>query len=79
MNGQPAMRRYAAEIYRFTTRFSRVPASLVSEKINASAQATSQMIAAWNGKAILQHEPYRGVRLTPAGETSLCPLCAATV
>jgi DtxR family Mn-dependent transcriptional regulator len=73
MNASPAMRRYAAEIYRLQQDFPRVPASLVSENINASAQATSQMIRRLNEEGYLQHEPYRGVRLTPAGETIAMP------
>lgn len=67
MNVSPAMRRYAAEIYRLQQELPQVPVSLLTEHVEASAQATAQMIRRLNNGAFLVHEPYRGVRLTENG------------
>lgn len=61
------MRRYAAEIYRLQQDLPQVPVSLLTEHIDASAQATAQMIRRLNQGGFLVHEPYRGVRLTENG------------
>lgn len=69
----PAMRRYAAEIYRLQQDQPQVPVSLLTEHISASAQATAQMIRRMNEGGFLVHEPYRGVHLTPSGEKIAMP------
>lgn len=73
MNVSPAMRRYAAEIYRLQQDMPQVPVSLITEHIGASVQATSQMIRRLNERDFLVHEPYRGVRLTASGERIAMP------
>jgi DtxR family Mn-dependent transcriptional regulator len=69
----PAMRRYAAEIYRLQQDYEQVPLSLLSASVEASAQAISRMIRRLSQAGYLTHEPYRGVRLTPEGERIAMP------
>ena len=73
MTVSPAMRRYAAEIYRLQEDNEQVPLSLLSSHVEASAQAISTMVKRLNKSGYLIHEPYRGVRLTPSGEQIAMP------
>ena len=67
------MRRYAAEIYRLQEDRAFVGLSSLAGQINASPQAISRMIARLKEGGFLEHEPYRGVRLTQAGEKIALP------
>lgn len=67
------MQRYAAEIYRLQQDHEQVPLSLLSSQVESSAQAISTMVKRLNKGGYLAHEPYRGVRLTPAGEKIAMP------
>ncbi len=69
----PTMRRYAAEIYRLQEDRSFVSLSDLSEHINASLQAISRMTTRLRESGFLEHEPYRGVRLTTSGEKIALP------
>jgi DtxR family transcriptional regulator, Mn-dependent transcriptional regulator len=73
MTVSPAMRRYAAEIYRLQQDHDQVSLSLLTSQVESSAQAISTMVKRLNKNGYLVHEPYRGVRLTPAGETIAMP------
>jgi DtxR family transcriptional regulator, Mn-dependent transcriptional regulator len=73
MTASPAMRRYAAEIYRLQQDHEQVSLSLLSSHIESSAQAISTMVKRLNENGYLVHEPYRGVHLTPAGEKIAMP------
>ncbi|HET6596288.1 MAG TPA: metal-dependent transcriptional regulator [Anaerolineales bacterium] len=73
MTVSPAMRRYAAEIYRLQQDHEQVSLSLLSSHVESSAQAISTMVKRLNKSGYLVHEPYRGVRLTPAGEKIAMP------
>src|SRR5215213_1808193 len=74
MTVSPAMRRYAAEIYRLQQdHHEQVSLSLLSSHVESSAQAISTMVKRLNKSGYLVHEPYRGVRLTPAGEKIAMP------
>ena len=73
MTVSPAMRRYAAEIYRLQQDHDQVSLSLLSSHIESSAQAISTMVKRLNKNGYLVHEPYRGVRLTSAGEKIAMP------
>ncbi len=73
MSTSLAMQRYAAEIYRLQQDHDQVPLSLLSSHIESSAQAISTMVKRLNKGGFLVHEPYRGVRLTPAGEKIAMP------
>ncbi|MFZ6026287.1 MAG: metal-dependent transcriptional regulator [Chloroflexota bacterium] len=68
-----AMQRYAAEIYRLQQDMPQVPVSLLTGHVEASAQATAQMIRRLGLAGFLVHEPYRGVRLTSEGEKIAMP------
>jgi DtxR family Mn-dependent transcriptional regulator len=69
----PAMRRYAAEIYRLQQDLPQVGLSELSEAVGASLQATSRMVGRMKEHGFLEHELYRGVRLTHAGERIAMP------
>lgn len=73
MTVSPAMRRYAAEIYRLQQDHGQVSLSLLSSHVEASAQAISTMIKRLNKNGYLVHEPYRGVHLTEEGERIAMP------
>ncbi len=73
MTASPAMRRYAAEIYRLQEDHEQVSLSLLSSHVESSAQAISTMVKRLNKNGYLIHEPYRGVRLTPEGEKIAMP------
>ena len=63
----PTMRRYAAEIYRLQDKKGYAGLSEIAESVNASLQATSRMLSRLKVAGFVNHEPYRGVRLTPQG------------
>lgn len=69
----PAMQRYAAEIYRLQQDSSHVSLTELSEGANSSLQATSRMVGRMKELDYLEHELYRGVRLTPKGEKIAMP------
>jgi DtxR family Mn-dependent transcriptional regulator len=73
MSISPAMRRYAAEIYRLQQDNEQVSLSLLSSHVDASAQAISTMVKRLNKSGYLIHEPYRGVKLTKEGERIAMP------
>jgi len=73
MTVSPAMRRYAAEIYRLQEDNEQVSLSLLSSHVEASTQAISTMVKRLNTSGYLIHEPYRGVRLTEEGEKIAMP------
>ncbi len=62
-----AMRRYAAEIFRLQEDHEYVGLSDLAEPIDASFQAISKMLGKLKAAGYLEHEPYRGVRLTDNG------------
>ena len=69
----PAMKRYAAEIYRLQQDIPYVSLSDLSESAAASLQATSRMVGRMKEKGYLDHEPRRGMRLTAEGERLAMP------
>jgi DtxR family Mn-dependent transcriptional regulator len=73
MNASSVMQRYAAEVYRLQQDHSQVPVSILAETVETSAQAVSKMIRRLVDGGYLEHEPYRGIRLTPAGERIAMP------
>lgn len=62
------MQRYAAEIYRLQQDHPFASLSMISDEVHNSLQAVSRMIQRMKRAGLLEHEPYRGVRLTPRGE-----------
>ena len=69
----PAMQRYAAEIYRLQQDIAHVGLNDLAESANASMQATARMVARMKELGYLEHELYRGVRLTSIGEKIAMP------
>lgn len=72
-NVTPAMRRYAAEIYRLQEDRPQVGLSEIAEHVDASPQAVSRMLQRMKEAGLIDHEPYRGVRLTVEGERVSLP------
>jgi DtxR family Mn-dependent transcriptional regulator len=69
----PAMQRYAAEIFRLQQDSQFVGLAELSESANSSMQATARMVGRMKQLEYLEHERYRGVRLTGKGEQIAMP------
>ena len=69
----PAMQRYAAEIFRLQQDTGYVGLNELSESANSSMQATARMVGRMKKLDYLDHELYRGVRLTVKGEQIAMP------
>ena len=69
----PAMQRYAAEIFRLQQDMPYVALNELSESANSSMQATARMVGRMKKLDYLEHELYRGVRLTVKGEQIAMP------
>jgi len=69
----PAMQRYAAEIFRLQQDSAYVALNELSESANSSMQATARMVGRMKKLNYLEHELYRGVRLTTQGEQIAMP------
>jgi len=68
-----AMQRYAAEIHRLQEDEPYVALSLLAEHLDVSAQAVSRMVRRMRDAGLVEHAPYRGVRLTEAGVAAGLP------
>jgi len=67
------MRDYLTEIYRLTARGSAqddgyISTSALADLLDVSAPAVNRMVTKLKDDGLLDHEPYQGIRLTPAGE-----------
>lgn len=69
-----AMRRYLAEIYRLQHDHTYVPLSTLAEAMDHSLQSTSRMLRRLKETGLVEHFPYKGVRLTPEGEQLAYPV-----
>ena len=69
----PAMQRYAAEIFRLQQDAPFVGLNELAESANSSMQATARMVGRMKKLDYLDHELYRGVRLTGKGEKIAMP------
>src|SRR5512141_2062743 len=69
----PAMQRYAAEIFRLQQDMAYVGLDELSESANSSMQATARMVGRMKKLDYLEHELYRGVRLTSRGAQIAMP------
>jgi DtxR family Mn-dependent transcriptional regulator len=67
------MQRYAAEIFRLQQDMPYVALNELSESANSSMQATARMVGRMKKLDYLEHELYRGVRLTMKGEQIAMP------
>lgn len=64
----PTVQRYLAEICRLEMEHDAVTMPMVADVLEISVQAVSRMIRQLAEDGWLEHEPYRGVHLTPAGQ-----------
>ncbi len=64
----PTVWLYLGEIYRLQEATPWPTLSMVADSMGVSLQAASRMIRRMVENGHIEHEPYRGVRLTPAGE-----------
>ncbi|MGH2582297.1 MAG: metal-dependent transcriptional regulator [Anaerolineales bacterium] len=69
----PAMQRYAAEVFRIQQDEPQVSLSHLADHVDSSAQAIARMVKRLTDGGFATYEPYRGVRLTPAGEKIAMP------
>lgn len=62
------MEMYAAEIYRLQERHEYVPLSILAERMDVSLQAASGMLKRLIRAGLVDHQAYKGVRLSREGE-----------
>jgi DtxR family Mn-dependent transcriptional regulator len=71
MSASNAMQEYLAEAYRLAYYQDGDPyisTSALAKVLNVSAPAVTRMVQRLKEDGFLEHEPYRGISLTPAGE-----------
>lgn len=71
MVASAAMQEYLAEAYRiayYQENNRYISTSALAEVLNVSAPAVTRMVQRLKEAGYLEHEPYRGICLTPAGE-----------
>ena len=73
MSVSPAMRRYAAEIYRLQQDHPHAGLSMVAEHVDASLQAVSRMVNRMATVGLIERKRYKGMRLTPEGVAEAMP------
>lgn len=61
------MRDYLSEIYRLGQRGVWVSTTAIAERLNVSGPAAVRMVRRLHQGGLVDHLPYRGVRLTPSG------------
>ena len=71
MSASDAMQEYLAEAYRIACYQENTPyvsTSSLAEVMEVSAPAVTRMVQRLKEAGYLDHEPYRGIKLTPSGE-----------
>ncbi len=71
MTATDSMQEYLAEAYRiayYQPDNPYVSTSALAEELHVSAPAVTRMVQRLKSAGFLEHEPYRGIRLTPQGE-----------
>jgi len=71
MTATDSMQEYLAEAYRiayYQPDNPYVSTSALAEEMNVSAPAVTRMVQRLKTAGFLEHEPYRGIKLTPEGE-----------
>jgi DtxR family Mn-dependent transcriptional regulator len=69
----PAMQRYAAEVFRIQQDAPQVSLSTLAAQVESSPQAIARMVRRLTNAGFATYEPYRGVRLTEAGQRIAMP------
>jgi len=71
MTATDSMQEYLAEAYRiayYQPDNPYVSTSALADEMNVSAPAVTRMVQRLKSAGFLEHEPYRGIKLTPEGE-----------
>ena len=71
MTATESMQEYLAEAYRIACYQPETPfvsTSALADELNVSAPAVTRMVQRLKQAGFLEHQPYRGIRLTAAGE-----------
>ena len=71
MTATDSMQEYLAEAYRiayYQPDNPYVSTSALADEMNVSAPAVTRMVQRLKSAGFLEHEPYRGIKLTPKGE-----------
>jgi len=70
MSASAAMQDYLAEAYRiaYYQHDTYISTTALAAALNVSAPAVTRMVQRLKEGGFLEHEPYRGIRLTPEGE-----------
>src|SRR3990172_2392363 len=68
-----AMQRYAAEVFRIQQDKPQVSLSTLAAQVETSPQAIARMVRRLTEGGYASYEPYRGVRLTEAGQRIAMP------
>lgn len=68
-----AMQRYAAEVFRLQEDSEYVGLTVLAAHLDVSTQAAARMVKRMKAAGLVEHEPYRGVRLTDGGERAALP------
>lgn len=69
MNVSSQMEDYLKGIYMLQARHARVPTSVLAEHLEVSPPSVTGMVRKLTDLGLVEHKPYRGVRLTLDGET----------
>ena len=76
MGASAAMQEYLAEAYRIAYYQRETPyvsTSALADVLDVSAPAVTRMVQRLKEAGYLEHEPYRGILLTPAGRARGAP------
>ena len=68
MNVSPLQREYLGEVYRLERTPEGVSTSALAERLEVSPSAVARMLRRLDEAGMVEHTPYQGVKLTPAGE-----------
>jgi DtxR family transcriptional regulator, Mn-dependent transcriptional regulator len=63
-----SIQHYLREIYKLHAEEGEVTVTALARRVNVSDPSASAMVKKLTALSLAQHEPYRGVELTPAGE-----------
>jgi DtxR family Mn-dependent transcriptional regulator len=63
-----AVENYAKAIYAIQQRSATVTTNAIAERLGVTAASASGMVKKLDGLGLVSHEPYKGVKLTQAGE-----------
>jgi DtxR family Mn-dependent transcriptional regulator len=69
MDVTSAIQDYLKNIYRLQAHYDQVPTNALAERLGVSAPSVTSMVGKLDQLGLLKHERYKGVKLTPKGET----------